>query len=159
MKHDILVGHGGIQSEILQRNNLYQVIQAVTFLSPIWRSPTTIERVTFSLTIPKKVAKNHVVLKTRENLFDLISHEAHKQLHVESTSTLRDDFGSSKPSSKKGNNLDLEGFLSNPQNPTFGIKFLAYFQNFEIKIPLKHTWTKRNFFSTPTSLSAPCPGR
>ena len=54
-------------------------------------------------------------------------HEAHKQLHVESTSTLRDDFGSSKPSSKKGNNLDLEGFLSNPQNPTFGIKFFGLF--------------------------------
>ena len=94
-------------------------------------------RVTFSLTIPKKVTKNHLVLtsKTRGNLFDLISHEAHKQLHVESTSTLRDDFGSWKPSSKNGNNLDLEGFLSNLQNPTFGIKFLAYFYCFVIKIP------------------------
>jgi len=98
-------------------------------------------------------------LKQGGNLFDLISHEAHKQLHVESTSTLRDDFGSWKPSRKKGNNLDLEGFLSNPQNPTFGIKFLAYFKNFEIKIPLNTHMNKTQFFSTPTSLSAPCPGR
>ena len=138
MNHDILVGHGGIQSEILQRDNLYQVIQGVTFLSPIWRSPTTIERVTFSLTITKKSQRTTWYLRVKQggNLFDLISHEAHKQLHVESRIGL---FGMIlgagnqaqkvplSPSSKKGNNLDLEGFLSNPPNPTFGIKFLAYF--------------------------------
>ena len=32
-----------------------QVIQAVTFFfSPVWRSPTTFQRITFSLTIPKR---------------------------------------------------------------------------------------------------------
>ena len=31
-----------------------QVIQAVTFVSPIWRSSTTFQRITFSLTIPKR---------------------------------------------------------------------------------------------------------
>ena len=93
-------------------------------------------RVTFSLTIPKKVTKNHLVLKTRGNLFDLISHEAHKQLHVESSSTrngmiLGAGNQSQKvplsPSRKKGNNLDLEVFLSNPPKSNFWYKVFGVF--------------------------------
>ena len=137
MNHDILVGHGGIQSEILQRNNLYQVIQAVTFLSPIWRSPPTIDFGSrFHSPSPKKSQRTTWYLKQGGNLFDLISHEAHKQLHVESSSTrngmiLGAGNQSQKvplsPSRKKGNNLDLEVFLSNPPKSNFWYKVFGVF--------------------------------
>ena len=45
--------------------NIHQVIQAMTFLSPIWRSPTTFEGVTL-FTIPKsaqRITKNFSYLK------------------------------------------------------------------------------------------------